>query len=154
MAATKASVVKGVHVTVGGTDLSELILGLPDLSKGEPEKVEATTLNDEARVYVPGIRDLGDSLAIECLYTTEKFGTLSELEDGTAKEVSIKFKQDSLTFTFSASVSVTYVASEVGGLRKMTVNLTPASEITVAKGTVLESLTIHSKTTKSTEGVK
>ena len=76
------------------------------------------------------------------------------MEDGTAKEFSMKFKQDSLTFTFSASVSVTYVASEVGGLRKMTVNLTPASEITVAKGTVLESLTIHSKTTKSTEGVK
>ena len=75
MAATKASVVKGVQVTVGGTDLSELILGLPDLSKGECEKVEATTLNDEARVYVPGIRDLWDSLASECLYTTERFGT-------------------------------------------------------------------------------
>lgn len=149
--ATEASVVKGIAVTVGEVDLSNLILGLPDLSRGEPEKVEATTLNDESRVYVPGIRDLGDSLAIDCVYTAEKFGALLDLEDGAAKKVSIKFKQDNLTFSFSASVSVAYVASEVGGLRKMTVNLTPASMITVAKGTVPGVLTTKSKTT---EGVK
>lgn len=149
--ATEASVVKGIAVTVGEVDLSNLILGLPDLSRGEPEKVEATTLNDESRVYVPGIRDLGDSLAIDCVYTAEKFGVLLDLEDGAAKKVSIKFKQDNLTFSFSASVSVAYVASEVGGLRKMTVNLTPASMITVAKGTVPGVLTTKSKTT---EGVK
>ena len=101
-------VVLGVQVKVGAVDLSNLITGLPELGLGEPERVESTTLNNPMRTYVNGIRDIGDSLAVECLYS-----------------------QDNLAFEFDASVSVTYGASEVGGLKKMTVNLTPATEITV-----------------------
>ncbi|MDB8553879.1 hypothetical protein [Turicibacter sanguinis] len=126
-------VVVGVQVKVGTVDLSDLVTGLPDLSRGEPERVEATGLNDTMRVYVNGIRDIGDSLALECKYSLTEYQSLLALEEANRADnkILIKFTQDNLAFEFDASVSVTYGATEVGGLRKMTVNLTPATEITV-----------------------
>lgn len=126
-------VVLGVQVKVGAVDLSNLVTGLPELGLGEPERVESTTLNNPMRTYVNGIRDIGDSLAIECLYSLTEYQNLLALEKAnqSSNKILIKFTQDNLAFEFDASVSVTYGASEVGGLKKMTVNLTPATEITV-----------------------
>lgn len=129
-----ATVVLGVDVSVGEVDLSNLVTGLPELGRGEAERLDATTLNDSTRKYVNGIKDLGDSLAIECLYSLTEYQALLALEvaNNDNNAITIKFTQDNLAFEFTASVTVTYGASEVNGLKRMTINLTPSSDVTIA----------------------
>lgn len=128
-----------VEVKIGQLDLSEIVVSLPDLGKGEAEKVETTTLNSKVRTYINGIKGQADSLAIECQYDKEKYTSLIALEEAGAStnKASVKFTEDGLTFTFDCSVAVTHVTGGINELRTMTVNLTPATEIKIAFASVL-----------------
>jgi len=126
----------GVEVKIGALDISDVVTALPELGKGEAEKVETTTLNSKVRTYINGIKGQADSLAIECQYDKTKYEALIKLEQAGASnnKISIKFKEDELTFTFDASVSMTHVTGGINELRTMTVNLTPATEIKIGFG--------------------
>lgn len=123
----------GVDFKIGDLDLSDVVTGLPEIGNGEKEKVECTTLNDSTRQYIGGISGGMDAMSIECLYDNEKYMALVALEKANANDnkVTIKFTADGLQFAFDANVAVNYGASEVNGLRTMTVQVTPTSEIAI-----------------------
>ena len=123
----------GVDFKIGDLDLSDVVTGLPEIGNGEKEKVECTTLNDQTRQYIGGISGGMDAMSIECLYDNTKYMALVALEKANANDnkVTIKFTADGLQFAFDANVAVNYGASEVNGLRTMTVQVTPTSEITI-----------------------
>lgn len=123
----------GVDFKIGDLDLSDVVTGLPEIGNGEKEKVECTTLNDQTRQYIGGISGGMDAMSIECLYDNEKYMALVALEKANANDnkVTIKFTADGLQFAFDANVAVNYGASEVNGLRTMTVQVTPTSEIAI-----------------------
>lgn len=123
----------GVEFKIGELDLSDLVTGLPEIGNGEKEKVEVTTLNDQTRQYIGGISGGMDAMSIECHYDNEKYMALVALEKANANnnKVTIKFTQDGLQFAFDANVAVNYGASEINGVRSMTVQVTPTSEIAI-----------------------
>ena len=123
----------GVDFKIGDLDLSDVVTGLPEIGNGEKEKVECTTLNDQTRQYIGGISGGMDAMSIECLYDNTKYMALVALEKANKNDnkVTIKFTADGLQFAFDANVAVNYGASEVNGLRTMTVQVTPTSAITI-----------------------
>ena len=123
----------GVDFKIGDLDLSDVVTGLPEIGNGEKEKVECTTLNDQTRQYIGGISGGMDAMSIECLYDNTKYMALVQLEKANANDnkVTIKFTADGLQFAFDANVAVNYGASEVNGLRTMTVQVTPTSPIAI-----------------------
>ena len=123
----------GVDFKIGDLDLSDVVTGLPEIGNGEKEKVECTTLNDQTRQYIGGISGGMDAMSIECLYDNTKYMALVALEKTNANnnKVTIKFTADGLQFAFDANVAVNYGASEVNGLRTMTVQVTPTSPIAI-----------------------
>lgn len=123
----------GVDFKIGDLDLSDVVTGLPEIGNGEKEKVECTTLNDQTRQYIGGISGGMDAMSIECLYDNTKYMALVALEKANANDnkVTIKFTADGLQFAFDANVAVNYGASEVNGLRTMTVQVTPTSPIAI-----------------------
>ena len=109
------------------------LLSTPDLGVGDPEKVEVTNLQDGTRRYVNGLKDVGDSLEFEFNYTTDCYAKLKEIEE--SKEIYI-YKvvlPDELCFEFEAALSVKIAGAAVGEQIKMTINLTPYSEIKVGQ---------------------
>ena len=126
----------GVEFKIGDLDLSDVVTGLPEIGNGEKEKVECTTLNDQTRQYIGGISGGMDAMSIECHYEKEKYMALVALEkaNGNDNKVTIKFTSDGLQFAFDANVAVNYGASEVNGLRSMTVQVTPTSPIEITAG--------------------
>lgn len=126
----------GVEFKIGELDLSDVVTGLPEIGNGEKEKVECTTLNDQTRQYIGGISGGMDAMSIECHYEKELYMALVALEkaNGNENKVTIKFTGDGLQFAFDANVAVNYGASEVNGLRSMTVQVTPTSPIVITAG--------------------
>ena len=123
----------GVDFKIGDLDLSDVVTGLPEIGNGEKEKVECTTLNDSTRQYIGGISGGMDAMSIECLYDNTKYMALVALEKANKNDnkVTIKFTADGLQFAFDANVAVNYGASEVNGLRTMTVQVTQTSPIAI-----------------------
>lgn len=134
MAAPREILTLNTKLYMDETELKDL-LSTPDLGIGDPEKVEVTTLADDTRRYINGLKDIGDSLEFEFNYVAgegESYAKLAEAQD--AKEVK-KFKvelPDGLSFAFDAMVAVKITGAAVGEQVKFTLNLTPYSTITVS----------------------
>lgn len=133
MAAAREILTLNTKLYMDETELKDL-LSTPDLGIGDPEKVEVTTLADDTRRYINGLKDVGDSLEFEFNYVAgpeESYAKLQAVQD--AKEVH-KFKvelPDGLSFSFDAMASVKITGAAVGEQIKFTLNLTPYSAITV-----------------------
>ena len=59
------------------------IKSFPDLMGG-PNNLETTTLSDEMKTYIPGLKDPGDALEFGANYTAADFAAVEALE-GTEK---------------------------------------------------------------------
>lgn len=133
MAAAREILTLNTKLYMDETELKDL-LSTPDLGIGDPEKIEVTTLADDTRRYINGLKDVGDSLEFEFNYVageTESYAKLQAAQDG--KEVH-KFKvelPDGLSFSFDAMVAVKITGAAVGEQLKFTLNLTPYSAIEV-----------------------
>lgn len=133
MAAAREILTLNTKLYMDETELKDL-LSTPDLGIGDPEKIEVTTLADDTRRYINGLKDVGDSLEFEFNYVAgaeESYAKLQAAQDG--KQVH-KFKvelPDGLSFSFDAMVAVKITGAAVGEQLKFTLNLTPYSEITV-----------------------
>lgn len=133
MAAAREILTLNTKLYMDETELKDL-LSTPDLGIGDPEKVEVTTLADDTRRYINGLKDVGDSLEFEFNYVAgeqESYAKLKAAQD--AKEVH-KFKvelPDGLSFSFDAMVAVKITGAAVGEQIKFTLNLTPYSAIQV-----------------------
>ena len=124
---------KGVEVKIGELDLSQFVTELPELSNGERETVEVTTLNDDVRKYINGILGGAETVEFEMLYDNTTFMALVALEEANKSDnkATIKFTEDNLKFAFDCGVAVVYGASSINESRKMTVRLTVASKIAI-----------------------
>lgn len=102
---------------------------VPDLSNGERETIEVTTLADSERKYIGGLYAGSEGLEFKSLYTKEEFTTLNGITD--AAEWKIEFP-DSLTCTFSGTVSVRLDGTSVGSALTYTLVVIPTTKLVFA----------------------
>ena len=110
----------------------------PDLIPA-PENLDATTLTDHMRTYIPGVKDNGGNIEFTANYDATAFSTLKGYE-GTEGHYAVWFGESSATppvpdghngkFTFDGYL---YVAKKGGGVNEvseMTVGIIPTTEVT------------------------
>lgn len=101
-----------------------------------PEQLDATTLSDPMRTYIPGIKDTGGALEFTCNYDETDFATIQALE-GTETDFAVWLGETAGTpdgshgkFEFKGYI---YAAKKGGGVNEvsdMTVGIIPSTEIT------------------------
>lgn len=111
------------------------IVDYPDVIN-PPENLDATTLTDEQRVYIPGVKDNGGNIEFTANYDATAFSTIQGKE-GTESNFAIWFGDNAGTpdghngkFTFKG---YPYVAKKGGGVNEvsqMTVGIIPTTAIT------------------------
>ena len=104
----------------------------PDV-EDSPETVETTTLTDEMRTYIPGLKSPGGSaLPFTCNYDEAIFSTIRGYE-GQEKDLGL-FLGDTTgsdgKFTFKGYLAVRLLGKGVGEVREMEVSVVPSSVIT------------------------
>lgn len=123
----------GAKLLMGTEELTGL-LTTPDLSQGDPEKIDVTTLADLSKRYINGLKDIGDGLEFEFNYESQADSSFYKLrpieEAGTTAEFTVQLS-DGLSFKFEAYVAVVLTGLAVGEQVKFKLTLTPASEIEV-----------------------
>ena len=107
----------------------------PDIMQ-PPENLDATTLSDPMKVYIPGIKDTGGGLEFTCNYDATDFATVKALE-GVEGDYAVWFGETSGTpdgskgkFSFKG---YPYVAKKGGGVNEvseMTIGIIPTTAIT------------------------
>lgn len=106
------------------------IKNYPDLSES-PERIDITTLSDEMRHYVPGVRDLPDYDFL-ANYEKDKYQAIVALKDQEL-DLRIRFGEvsdsDVSIFTFQGKIDATITGGEVNAAREMTVNVYPSTDI-------------------------
>lgn len=105
------------------TNLQEI----PEIGNGAPEKIEVTTLTDEAKTYIAGLGDSGQDLAFKFLYEKTQFETLMGMEDSCYWQVSMP---DGIKATFKGTPSVRFDGASPNNA--LTYTLTVIVESTIA----------------------
>ena len=116
----------------------EFLMEVPELG-GAPEKIDVTTLSDSVKMYVPGIKDLGD-LVFKFLYDNSSadsnYRVLRGFEEG--GEI-VKFEiryPDSTAHAFDAIPSVKMDAGTLNGALTFSATMVLQSDIDVTNPTV------------------
>lgn len=109
----------------------------PDLIPA-PENLDATTLSDEMRVYIPGIKDNGGAIEFTCNYSAADFATI-KAKEGTEGDYAIWFGDNAGTpdghngkFSFKGYPYVSKVGGGVNEVSEMKVGIIPTTEISFA----------------------
>lgn len=115
------------------------IVDYPDLIPA-PENLDATTLTDHMRVYIPGVKDSGGNIEFTANYTASDFNTLKGKE-GVEGNYAVWFGESGTPLAPDGSAGkftckgYLYVAKKGGGVNEvsqMTVGIIPTTEITFA----------------------
>ena len=100
-----------------------------------PENLDATTLTDEYRVYIPGVKDNGGNLEFTCNYDAATFSTIRGKE-GTESNFAIWFGDNAGTpdghngkFSFKGYPYVTKRGGGVNEVSEMVVGIIPTTGI-------------------------
>ena len=96
-------------------------------------KIEVTTLADEAQKFINGIKSYGDAISFTCVYDKAEYLKVRAMQNDAQHAVQIKYA-DGLTITFQAYVATTLSGVEVDAAHEFTIGLTPASAISIADG--------------------
>lgn len=124
-----------------GTTYTKLldVKDYPDIIPA-PENLDATTLTDHMRVYIPGIKDNGGNIEFTCNYTASDFSTIKGME-GTEAYFAIWFGEGGTPvapdghngkFSFKGYPYVSKKGGGVNEVSEMTVGIIPTTEITFA----------------------
>lgn len=101
---------------------------VPDLSNGERETIEVTTLADEERKYIGGLFGGSEGLEFKMLYDKEEFLALNELESASWKvEVS-----DGLNCSFDGTCGVRLDGQGIGSAMTYTLTIVPTTKLVFA----------------------
>lgn len=100
-------------------------------------KIDVTTLADEAQKFINGIKSYGDAISFTCVYDKTEYLKVRALQDDEEHTVEIKYA-DGLTITFKAYVATTLSGVEVDAAHEFTIELTPAGAITIADGAAVK----------------
>lgn len=87
--------------------------------------VETTTLSDDARTYIPGIRETAESFDFTANYDSEVFATLNGLD--TAQKCALVFS-DGSGYTWDGNISASVNEAAIDAVLEMTISITPTSE--------------------------
>ena len=118
----------GITVSVGG----KIIDGVTDIPAlgATPEKIDVTTLADESRQYIQGIKDFGD-LEFTVLYSSDSeanYAYLATLKEEQNTPVIITLK-DGSNFSFEGQISVAMNEVAVNAALAFTMSVALSSEI-------------------------
>ena len=122
----------GIKLTVGGKEISGLT-DIPDMG-ASPEKLDVTTLADEYRQYINGVKDFGD-LEFNFIYESGADGNyaqLAALEGKGVQECVVTFP-DNATFSFEGDISVRILGVGVNAVITFAMSVALQSEITYGK---------------------
>ena len=86
--------------------------------------LETTTLSDDAKTYIAGVRETPDSLAFTMNYDAEVFAEINALTGVQKCELTFS---DGSGFAFDGYLSASNNAGEVNAVAEMTVSVMPAS---------------------------
>ena len=123
----------GIKLTVGGAEIKGLT-DIPDMG-ATPEKLDVTTLADEYRQYINGVKDFGD-LEFSFIYESGADGNYAQLaamEGQGAKECSVEFP-DGAKFSFSGDISVRILGVGVNAVITFAMSVALQSEIEYTAG--------------------
>lgn len=95
--------------------------------------VETTTLSDDARTFVEGIRETSESFDFTCNYDSTVFETLNNL-DGVQKCALVY--SDGSGYTWDGTISASVNEAAIDAVLEMTVSVTPTSEPKWSKNAV------------------
>jgi hypothetical protein len=115
------------------------IKSFPDLMGG-PNNLETTTLSDEMKTYIPGLKDPGDALEFGANYTAADFAAVEALE-GTEKYYAVWIGASGTPlapdgskgkFSFKGYAYATKNGAGTDEVQDMTVGIIPSTPITFA----------------------
>lgn len=115
------------------------IKSFPDLMGG-PNNLETTTLSDEMKTYIPGLKDPGDALEFGANYTAADFTAVTALE-GTEKYYAVWIGASGTPlapdgskgkFSFKGYAYATKNGAGTDEVQDMTVGIIPSTPITFA----------------------
>lgn len=86
--------------------------------------VETTTLSDDARTYIPGIRETSESFDFTANYDSEIFATLNALTE--AQKCALVFS-DGSGYTWDGNISASVNEAAIDAVLEMTISITPTS---------------------------
>ena len=86
--------------------------------------VETTTLSDDARTYIPGIRETAESFDFTANYDSEIFATLNSLDK--AQKCALVFS-DGSGYTWDGNISASVNEAAIDAVLEMTISITPTS---------------------------
>ena len=86
--------------------------------------LETTTLQDDAKTYIPGIRETPDSFAFGLNYDAAVMAEINDLE--TVQKCALIFS-DGSGFTWSGYLSMANDAGEVNAVNGMTLSVMPST---------------------------
>lgn len=113
------------------------IKSFPDLMQG-PNNLETTTLSDEMKTYIPGLKDPGDALEFGANYTAADFAAVEALE-GTEKYYAVWIGASGSPlapdgskgkFSFKGYAYATKNGAGTDEVQDMTVGIIPSTPIT------------------------
>lgn len=122
-----------------GTTYTKLIdiKDYPDMIEA-PEQLDATTLSDPMRVYIPGIKDVNGAMEFTANYSAADFAAVQALE-GTEGYFAVWFGENAGTpdgsqgkFSFKGYPYASKSGGGVNEVSDMTVGIIPSTEITFA----------------------
>lgn len=86
--------------------------------------LETTTLSDDARTYIPGIRETSESFDFTANYDSEVFATLNSLTE--AQKCALVYS-DGSGYTWDGKISASVNEAAVDAVLEMTISITPES---------------------------
>ena len=124
----------------------------PEFGKGEKASVDITTLEDDAKKYMAGIKEPGDKLSFGFLYDAgeedSSFDLLKTMDKGTF----VLAYPDGTAFSFEAYCDVKIGGAESGGKLSFTLILIPTSLIEEANLAELQPTSYNYPSRGTTEG--
>lgn len=109
-----------------GADSPTTVLTIKDtpVILAKRSSVETTTLSDDARTYIPGLRESSESFDFTANYDSEVFATLNELK--VAQKCALVFN-DGSGYTWDGNISASINEAAIDAVLEMTISITPTT---------------------------
>ena len=124
----KLSYKKGEGEFIELTNLQEV----PDLSNGERETIEVTTLADSERKFIGGLYGGSEGLEFKFLYDKTQFLALDSYKESASWQITIGADASQITCTFDGTCSVKLDGAGIGAAITYTLTVIPTSKLIFA----------------------
>lgn len=107
-----------------GSDAPNTVIEIKDtpVIMAKRSSLETTTLSDDARTYIPGIRETAESFDFTANYDSEVFATLNALAE--TQKCALVYS-DGSGYTWDGKISASVNEAAVDAVLEMTISITP-----------------------------